>query len=195
MLWRKSTAVNPPPRLRLGAPTGWPFLLLKLEQLLLGTVFLDELWMHRSWALLLAPSGGEPRRQRWVWKANSRRSPFPHGAGRSRGTYHSSHQAQATLDTAAATQCLPNSASSMTLLPGKNQVAGPISWEREGGGDGIKMVEEKDWSSPSLIKATTLQPTAEQPPTNRLQTIQEDILLQKTKRRPHQEGRRGDYMI
>ena len=33
------------------------------------------------------------------------------------------------------------------------------------------MAEQKDWSSPFLKKATKLQPTAEQPSTNRLQTI------------------------
>ena len=31
--------------------------------------------------------------------------------------------------------------------------------------DRIKMAEKKDWSAPSLIKATKLQPTAEQPST------------------------------
>ena len=29
--------------------------------------------------------------------------------------------------------------------------------------DGLKMAEQKDWNSPSAIKATKLQPTAEQP--------------------------------
>ena len=53
--------------------------------------------------------------------------------------------------------------------------------------DGIKMAEQKDWSSPSLIKTTKLQPNAEQPSTKWTGNLQKDILLQKTERRPHQE--------
>lgn len=29
--------------------------------------------------------------------------------------------------------------------------------------DGLKMAEQKDWNSPSVMKATKLQPTAKQP--------------------------------
>ena len=51
--------------------------------------------------------------------------------------------------------------------------------EKEFTGDRITMAEEKTWSSP-LITATKLQPTAEQPSTYRLQTIQKDTLLRET---------------
>ena len=50
----------------------------------------------------------------------------------------------------------------------------------------IKMVEKKDWSSTLLLKTTKLEPNAEQPSTNWTGNFQKDILLQKTKRRPHQ---------
>ena len=53
--------------------------------------------------------------------------------------------------------------------------------------DRIKMAGQKDWSSPSLIKTTKLQPNAEQPSTKRTGNFIKDILLQKTKKRPHQE--------
>ena len=61
--------------------------------------------------------------------------------------------------------------------------------------DRIKIAEQKDWSSPSLIKTTELQPNAEQTSTKWTGNFQKDILLQKTKRRPYQDGRRGDYTI
>ena len=54
-------------------------------------------------------------------------------------------------------------------------------------GDGIKMAEQKDWSSTSLIKTTKLQPNAEQPSTKWTGNFQKDNLLQRTKRRSHQE--------
>ena len=38
------------------------------------------------------------------------------------------------------------------------------------------MAEQKDWSSPSLIKVNKLQPTAEQPSTKYLETIKKDML-------------------
>ena len=38
-----------------------------------------------------------------------------------------------------------------------------------------------------LTKTTKLQPNAEQPSTKWTRNFQKDILLQKTKRRPHQE--------
>ena len=53
--------------------------------------------------------------------------------------------------------------------------------------DGIKMAEWKDWSSSSILKTTKLQPNAEQLSAKRTGNFQKDILLQKTKRRPHQE--------
>ena len=41
------------------------------------------------------------------------------------------------------------------------------------------MVEEKDCSSPSLIKTTELQPNAEQPSMKWTKNFQKDILLQR----------------
>ena len=52
---------------------------------------------------------------------------------------------------------------------------------------GIKMAEWKDWSSISLLKTTKLQPNAEHSSIKCTGNFQKDILLQKTKRRPHQE--------
>ena len=49
----------------------------------------------------------------------------------------------------------------------------------------IKMAEQKDWSSTSLLKATKLQQNAEQPSAKWTQNFQKDILLQKTKKRQH----------
>ena len=49
------------------------------------------------------------------------------------------------------------------------------------------MAEQKDWGSPSLIKTTKLQPSAERPSTKWTGNFQKDVLLQKTKRRPYQE--------
>ena len=52
----------------------------------------------------------------------------------------------------------------------------------------MKMEEQKDWSSPSLIKTTKLQQSAEQTSTKWIGNFQKDIPLQKTKRRPHQDS-------
>ena len=57
------------------------------------------------------------------------------------------------------------------------------------------MAEQKDWSSPSHIKTTELQPNAEQPSTKWTGNLQKDILRWKTQKRPHQDDRRGSYTI
>lgn len=57
------------------------------------------------------------------------------------------------------------------------------------------MVEQEDQSSASLRKTTKLQTTANNLQRNKLGTTKNNILLQKKKRRAHQDGRRGNYMI
>ena len=53
----------------------------------------------------------------------------------------------------------------------------------DAGGDEIKMVEEEDWSVPSLIKATQLHPSAEQPSTKQISYNQERYLTQEDKKK------------
>lgn len=60
--------------------------------------------------------------------------------------------------------------------------------------DELKMVEQKDWNSPTLIKAIKLQTKAEQPSTKLIANHQKRYPTPKTKRRPHQDSRRGNYM-
>ena len=57
------------------------------------------------------------------------------------------------------------------------------------------MVEQKDWSSTSLIKTTKIQPNVEQPSTQWTENFQKDILLQNTKKRPHQEVAETPYLL
>ena len=56
---------------------------------------------------------------------------------------------------------------------------------------GIKMSEQKDWNSPSLIKITKLQPHAEQPSTKWTENYQKD-----SQPTPEDEdGRSANYVI
>ena len=62
-------------------------------------------------------------------------------------------------------------------------------------GDAIKMVEEKDWSSSSLIKTTKLQLTAEQPSNKLIAKCEKRYPTPEDKEEATSRGRRGDYMV
>ena len=60
--------------------------------------------------------------------------------------------------------------------------------------DGIKTVEYKDWSSPSPIKTTELQPNAENLKPNRLETFKK-ISTPEEKEEATSRLRRGNCVI